>query len=70
MKNPITSKTFHRLKEDLNARSFYELARLLGKPQTSIQRYKDGNVSITLDNLAEMAERAGYEINLKFDKKQ
>lgn len=69
MKNPITSKVMQTLKEDLNAQSFYELAQLLGKPQSSIHRYKNGNVSISLDNLAEMAEHAGYDIKVKFDKK-
>lgn len=70
MKNPITARAIENLSKALNTTSDYQLAEIVKKPAPSLNRYRNGKVSISLDGLAEMADKGGCEIEIKFNKKK
>jgi len=68
MANEITIKAFKLLKEELGLNSYYKLAEALDLPQTTVARYKNGNVSISIDKFHSILKKKGYQLEIKIKK--
>lgn len=68
MKNKATINALNSLKKELDIKSNYELAKVLGMANTSIHRYMKNETSISVDKLDKLVNSVGVKMEIKFKK--
>ena len=64
----LTRATFQELKKEASIKTDYALAKSLNSTQSSISRYSNGSISISLEKLELIAKALNLKVIIKFEK--